>query len=71
MPKVLFFNEDFVEKVVFKEDEVIENSFEVFLKTADYDQKNEQLDSHLQAQGGKHHACSKVKNKKLQMLQRL
>ena len=31
--KVLVFNEEFVENVVFKEDEVIENSFEVFLKT--------------------------------------
>lgn len=47
-PKMLlFFNEEFVEQVVFKEDEVIENSFEVFLKTSDYDQKKDQLDSHL------------------------
>lgn len=47
MSKILFFNEEFVEQVVFKEDEVIENSFEVFLKTSDYDQKKDQLDSHL------------------------
>ena len=41
------FNEEFVEQVVFKEDEVIENSFEVFLKTPTYDCKKEQLDQHL------------------------
>ena len=35
--KVLVFNEEFVDKVVFKEDEVIENSFEVFLKTPTYE----------------------------------
>ena len=40
--KVLVFNEEFVDKVVFKEDEVIENSFEVFLKTPTYDSKKEQ-----------------------------
>lgn len=46
--KILVFNEDFVNQVVFVEDEVIENSFEVFLKTPDYDAKKLQLDSHLQ-----------------------
>ena len=46
--KILVFNEDFVNQVVFVEDEVIENSFEVFLKTPDYDVKKLQLDSHLQ-----------------------
>ena len=47
--KVLVFNEAFVEQVVFKEDEVIENSFEVFLKTPTYDRKKEQLDQHLKS----------------------
>lgn len=47
--KVLVFNEEFVEQVVFKEDEVIENSFEVFLKTPTYDSKKEQLDQHLKS----------------------
>lgn len=47
--KVLVFNEEFVEQVVFKEDEVIENSFEVFLKTPTYDSKKEQLNQHLQS----------------------
>ena len=46
--KILVFNEDFVNQVVFVEYEVIENSFEVFLKTPDYDVKKLQLDSHLQ-----------------------
>lgn len=45
--KILVFNEDFVSNVVFKEDEVIQNSFEVFLKTPDYSQKKAQLDQHL------------------------
>ncbi len=44
---VLVFNEDFVNQIVFVEDEVIEKSFEVFLKTPDYDKKKEKLDSHL------------------------
>ena len=47
--KILVFNEDFVRNIVFKEDEVIQNSFEVFLKTAKYSQKKAQLDQHLQA----------------------
>lgn len=46
--KILVFNEDFVNQIVFVEDEVIENSFEVFLKTPDYDAKKLQLDLHLQ-----------------------
>lgn len=47
--KILVFNEDFVRNIVFKEDEVIQNSFEVFLKTSKYSQKKAQLDQHLQA----------------------
>ena len=47
--KILVFNEDFVRHIVFKEDEVIQNSFEVFLKTSKYSQKKAQLDQHLQA----------------------
>lgn len=47
--KILVFNEDFVRDIVFKEDEVIQNSFEVFLKTPNYSQKKAQLDRHLQA----------------------
>lgn len=47
--KILVFNEDFVRDIVFKEDEVIQNSFEVFLKTPNYSQKKAQLDQHLQS----------------------
>jgi len=45
--KILVFNEEFISQVVFVEDEVIENSFEVFLKTPDYEAKKRQLDEHL------------------------
>ena len=45
--KILVFNEEFINQVVFIEDEVIENSFEVFLKTPDYEAKKRQLDEHL------------------------
>ncbi len=41
--KILVFNEDFVRDIVFKEDEVIQNSFEVFLKTPNYSQKKHSL----------------------------
>ncbi len=35
--KVLLFNEEFVNNIVFQESEVIQNSFEVFIKTPDYE----------------------------------
>lgn len=44
---ILVFDEEFVNNVVFKEDEVIENSFEVFLKTKDYDIRKEKIDNRL------------------------
>lgn len=47
--KILVFNEDFVRDIVFKEDEVIQDSFEVFLKTPNYSQKKAHLDQRLQA----------------------
>lgn len=46
---VLVFDEDFVNQVVFIQDEVIENSFEVFLKTPNYDECKKNLDAHLEA----------------------
>lgn len=45
--KILVFNEEFINQVVFVEDEVIENSFEVFLKTPNYEVKKRLLDEHL------------------------
>ncbi|MBQ2882895.1 MAG: AAA family ATPase [Alphaproteobacteria bacterium] len=47
--KILVFNEEFISQVVFVEDEVIENSFEVFLKTPNYEEKKRLLDEHLKA----------------------
>lgn len=46
--KILVYDEDFVNQVVFKEDVVVENSFEVFLKTANYDKKKEKLNIRLE-----------------------
>ena len=45
--KILVFNEEFINQIVFVEDEVIENSFEVFLKTPNYEEKRRLLDEHL------------------------
>lgn len=44
---ILVFDEEFVNNVVFREDEVIENSFEVFLKTKDYDIRKQKIDNRL------------------------
>lgn len=45
--KVLIFNEEFVNNIVFNENEVIKNSFEVFIKTKDYDNRRKQLNDML------------------------
>lgn len=42
---VLTFNEDYVNQFVFKQDEVVENSFEIFIKTKEYDQKMEAIET--------------------------
>jgi energy-coupling factor transporter ATP-binding protein EcfA2 len=47
--KVLVFDDTFVDQVVFKEENVIENTFEVFLKTPNYDEKKQALDNRLVA----------------------
>ena len=39
IPKVLVFDEDFVSTIVFRESEVIQNAFEVFIKTSQYEEK--------------------------------
>ncbi len=36
---VLVFDENYVDQIVFKQDEVVSNSFEIFIKTEEYDQK--------------------------------
>jgi ABC-type Mn2+/Zn2+ transport system ATPase subunit len=45
--RILVFNEEFVNQVVFNDNEVIKNSFEVFLKTPNYDEKKAKVDSLL------------------------
>lgn len=37
---VRVFNEDFVNNMVFKESTVIDNAFDVFIRTSDYEQKD-------------------------------
>lgn len=44
---VLIFNEDFVNNFVFLKNEVMENSFEVFIKSNNYDEKLEALNERL------------------------
>ena len=44
---VKVFNEEFVNNVVFKESEVIDNAFDVFIRTPDYEQKRKDLDNRL------------------------
>lgn len=44
---VLLFNEEFVEHIVFKENKVIENSFDIFVKSPDYDTRVERLNQRL------------------------
>lgn len=44
---VRVFNEDFVNNMVFKESTVIDNAFDVFIRTTDYEQKRQNLDNRL------------------------
>lgn len=44
---VLVFNEEFVNTLVFQESSLIENAFNVFIKTPDYDVRRASLDSRL------------------------
>lgn len=44
---VRVFNEEFVNNMVFKESTVIDNAFDVFIKTSDYEQKRQDLDKRL------------------------
>ncbi len=41
---VSIFSEDYVDQFVFKQDEVVNNSFEIFIKTKEYDQKMEEIE---------------------------
>ena len=46
---VIVFNEDYVNNIVFQESSVIDNAFDVFIKTPDYDERRASLDSRLKA----------------------
>ena len=48
LQSVLVFNEDFVNQFVFLKEDIIQNSFEVFLKTPKYDEQKEKLDKRLE-----------------------
>ena len=47
--KVLVFNEKFVNNLVFQESNLIENAFDIFIKTPDYDTRRSVLDARLKA----------------------
>ncbi len=47
LAKVLIFDEAFVSTIVFRESEVIENAFEVFIRTPEYDQKQKEINERL------------------------
>lgn len=44
---VRVFNEEFVNNMVFKESTVIDNAFDIFIRTSDYEQKRQNLDNRL------------------------
>lgn len=45
--QVMLFNEEFVDTIVFQESEVIQNSFEVFIKTPDYEKQQKAINESL------------------------
>jgi len=45
--KVLLFNEDFVNTIIFKESEVIQNAFDVFIKTPEYEERQKAINERL------------------------
>jgi len=47
LKRVLLFNEDFVNNIVFQESEVIKSAFEVLIKTPEYERRQHQLQERL------------------------
>ncbi|MBK5279350.1 MAG: AAA family ATPase [Bacteroidia bacterium] len=45
--KVLLFNEEFVNTIIFKESEVIQNAFDVFIKTPEYEERQNAINEKL------------------------
>jgi AAA15 family ATPase/GTPase len=41
---VAVFNEEYVNQFVFKQDEVVRNSFDIFIRTGEYEKKMEEID---------------------------
>lgn len=41
---VVVFNEEYVDQIVFKQDEVVKNSFDIFIKKPDYEQKMAEIE---------------------------
>lgn len=42
---VAIFNEDYIDQYIFKPDELVENSFEIFVKTQDYDNHMQEIEN--------------------------
>ena len=42
---IIVFNEDYVNQFVFKQDEVVKNSFDIFVRNADYDEKMAEIEN--------------------------
>ena len=51
--KVLIFNEEFVNTFVFQQSEVIQNAFEVFIKTPEYEKQQDSKRPSSKARGAK------------------
>jgi len=46
---ISIFNEEYVNRCIFKKDEIIENSFEIFIRNSDYDNRMEQIEQLITA----------------------
>jgi len=44
---VVVFNEEYVDQFIFKQDEVVKNSFDIFIRNADYEQKMAEIEDHI------------------------
>lgn len=49
LESVMVFNENYVEQFVFSPDELVHNSFDIFVRTADYDSRMGRIEGRLQA----------------------
>lgn len=49
LSSISIFNEEYVKRCIFKKDEIIENSFEIFIRNSDYDDRMEQIEQLITA----------------------